>query len=68
MCMDVALEKLPASVLRTIINQETRRFIRALELGYELRILLAMRENIRLLEQLLSKKEKEEADNSNPSL
>ena len=61
--MNVVLEKLPASVLRTIINQETRRFIRALELGCSLSALSAMRENIRELEELLSRKEKEEADN-----
>jgi len=67
-CMDVALENLPASVIRTIINQETRKFIRALELGYGLRELVAMRENIRRLEELLSRKEKEETDNSNHPL
>ena len=66
--MNVVLEKLPASVIRTIINQETRKFIRALELGYELNSLLLMRENIRGLEELLSRKEKEEADNSNNPL
>lgn len=66
--MNVVLEKLPASVIRTIINQETRKFIRALELGYELNSLLLMRENIRGLEELLSRKEKEEADNSNHPL
>jgi hypothetical protein len=63
--MDGVLEKLPASVLRTIINQETRKFIRALELGYGLSDLVIMRNNIRELIELLSRKEKEEALNSN---
>lgn len=65
--MNVVLEKLPASVLRTIINQETRKFIRALELGFGLNELLVMRENIRELMELLSRKEKEEADTADPS-
>jgi hypothetical protein len=62
--MNVVLEKLPASVLRTIINQETRKFIRALELGCGLNELSVMRESIRELMELLSRKEKEEANNS----
>ena len=66
--MNVVLEKLPASVLRTIINQETRKFIRALELGFGLNELLVMRENIRELMELLSRKEREEANNADPSL
>lgn len=64
----VVLEKLPASVIRTIINQETRKFIRALEVGYELNGLLIMRENIRLLTDLLARKEKEEAIDPDPPL
>lgn len=65
--MNVVLEKLPASVLRTIINQETRKFIKALELGFGLNDLLVMRDNIRQLMELLSRKEKEEeARNSDP--
>ena len=64
----VVLEKLPASVIRTIINQETRKFIRALEVGYGLNELLTMRENIRYLMELLARKEKEEVNNSNHSL
>lgn len=63
----VALEKLPASVIRTIINQETRKFIRALEVGYGLNELLTMRENIKYLMELLARKEKEEANNSDHS-
>jgi hypothetical protein len=63
----VVLEKLPASVIRTIINQETRKFIRALEVGYGLNELLTMRENIKYLMELLAKKEKEEAGNANHS-
>lgn len=63
--MNGVLEKLPASVLRTIINQETRKFIRALELNYELSDLLVMRENIKSLMELLSRKEKEEQDAEN---
>jgi hypothetical protein len=63
----VVLEKLPASVIRTIINQETRKFIRALEVGYGLSELSKMRENIKYLMELLSRKEKEEANNSNHS-
>ena len=63
----VALEKLPASVIRTIINQETRKFIRALEVGYGLNELLTMRENIKYLMELLARKENEEANNSDHS-
>jgi hypothetical protein len=58
--MEPSLDKLPASVLRTIIIRETRKFALALEYGSTLSDLQEIREYIKMLENLLSIKEKEE--------
>lgn len=58
--MDSNLEKLPASALRTIIIDETRKFILALEYGSTLSDLQEIKEFINRLEELLAIKEKEE--------
>jgi hypothetical protein len=58
--MEPSLDKLPASVLRTIIIRETRKFALALEYGSTLSDLQEIRDYIKMLENLLSIKEKEE--------
>lgn len=58
--MNSNLDKLPASALRTMIINETRKFILALEYGSTLSDLQEIKEFISRLEELLAKKEKEE--------
>lgn len=58
--MDHSLDKLPAPALRTIIINETRKFILALEYGSTLSDLQEIKEYIIRLEDLLAVKEKEE--------
>lgn len=59
--METRLQQFAAAQLRTIVIHEMRKFALALEYGSTISDLQEIREHIRLLEDLLADKEKEEA-------
>jgi hypothetical protein len=59
--METRLQHFAAAQLRTIVIHEMRKFALALEYGSTISDLQEIREQIRLLEDALAAKEKEEA-------